>query len=49
MSILISGLAFPAEPFEMLAAKAAILAGSVSAAVIGMIYMTVACKKAKRP
>lgn len=48
MSILISGLAFPAEPFEMLAAKAAILAGSVSAAVIGMIYMTVACKKAKR-
>lgn len=49
MSILISGLAFPAEPFEMLAAKAAILAGSASAAVIGMIYMTVACKKAKRP
>ena len=49
MSILISALAFPAEPFEMLAAKAAILAGSVSAAVIGMIYMTVACKKAKRP
>lgn len=49
MSILISGLAFPAEPFEMLAAKAAILAGSVSAAVIGVIYMTVACKKAKRP
>ena len=49
MSSLISGLAFPAEPFEMLAAKAAILAGSVSAAVIGMIYMTVACKKAKRP
>ena len=49
MSILISGLAFPAEPFEMLAAKAAILAGSVSAAVIGMIYMTVACIKAKRP
>lgn len=49
MSILISGLAFPAEPFEMLAAKAAILAGSVSAAVIGMVYMTVACKKAKRP
>lgn len=49
MSILISGLAFPAEPFEMLAAKAAILAGSVSAAVIGMVYMTIACKKAKRP
>lgn len=48
MSILISGLAFPAEPFEMLAAKAAILAGSVSAAVIGMGYMTLACKKAER-
>lgn len=46
MSILISGLAFPAEPFETLAAKAAILAGSVSAAVIGMAYMAFACKKA---
>lgn len=45
MSILISGLAFPAEPFETLAAKAAILAGSVSAAVIGMAYMAFACKK----
>ena len=29
----------------MLAAKAAILAGSVSAAVLGMIYMSVVCKK----
>lgn len=47
MSILISGLAFPAEPFETLAAKAAILAGSVSAAVIGMAYMAIACKKAE--
>ena len=47
MSILISGLAFPVEPFEMLAAKAAILAGSASAAIIGMGYMTLACKKAE--
>ena len=45
MSILIAGLAFPAAEFEVLAAKAAILAGSVSAAVIGMIYMSVVCKK----
>lgn len=48
MSILISGLAFPAEPFEMLAAKAAILAGSVSSAVIGMVYMSLACKKGSK-
>ena len=47
MSILISGLAFPVEPFEMLAAKAAILAGSASAAIIGMGYMALACKKAE--
>ena len=39
MSILISGLAFPAEPFELLAAKAAILCGSVTAAVLGMLVM----------
>ena len=45
MSILIAGLAFPAAEFEVLAAKAAILAGSVSAAVIGMIYMSIVCKK----
>ena len=45
MSILISGLAFPGAEFEMLAAKAAILAGSVTAAVAGMIYMSVVCKK----
>ena len=32
MSILISGLAFPGDPFNLLAAKAAILAGSVTAA-----------------
>ena len=30
--------------FEVLAAKAAILAGSVTAAVLGMIYMSVICK-----
>ena len=45
MSILISGLAFPGAEFEMLAAKAAILAGSVTAAVVGMAYMSVVCKK----
>ena len=44
MSILISGLAFPTAEFEVLAAKAAILAGSVTAAVLGMIYMSVICK-----
>ena len=44
MSILISGLAFPTAQFEVLAAKAAILAGSVTAAVLGMIYMSVVCK-----
>lgn len=43
MSILISGLAFPTAEFEVLAAKAAILAGSVTAAVLGMIYMSVVC------
>ena len=48
MSILISGLAFPGVEFEMLAAKAAILGGSVTAAVIGMIYMGIVCKKAPR-
>lgn len=45
MSILISGLAFPGAEFEMLAAKAAILAGSVTAAVLGMVYMSVVCKR----
>ena len=40
MSILISGLAFPVEPFELLAAKAAILCGSVTAAVLGMLVMS---------
>ena len=45
MSILISGLAFPVEPFEVLAAKAAILLGSLTAAAAGMVYMHFACKK----
>lgn len=45
MSILISGLAFPVEPFEVLAAKAAILLGSLTAAVAGMAYMHFACKE----
>lgn len=45
MSILISGLAFPAAPAEVLAAKAAILAGSVTAAVIGMVVMRRVCRK----
>ena len=35
---------FPTAQFEVLAAKAAILAGSVTAAVLGMIYMSVVCK-----
>ena len=43
MSILIAGLAFPAAEFEVLAAKAAILGASVTAAVVGMIYMSRAC------
>ena len=49
MSILIAGLAFPTEPYEVLAAKAAILAGSVSAAVLGMTFMSAVCKKRADP
>lgn len=49
MSILISGLAFPTEPYEVLAAKAAILVGSVSAAVLGMAFMSAVCKKKTDP
>ena len=49
MSILIAGLAFPTEPYEVLAAKAAILAGSVSAAVLGMAFMSAVCKKRADP
>ncbi len=45
MSILIAGLAFPAAEFEVLAAKAAILGASVTAAVVGMIYMSRACPR----
>lgn len=43
MSILITGLAFTSET-EVLAAKCAILAGSVAAALIGSIYLLVATK-----
>ena len=45
MSILIAGLAFTQIPAELLAAKTAILAGSVSAALIGLAYMHFACRK----
>lgn len=45
MSILIAGLAFTEIPTELLASKTAILAGSVSAAVLGLIYMHFACKE----
>lgn len=44
MSILIAGLAFTEIPAELLAAKTAILAGSVSAAVIGLAFMAFACR-----
>ncbi|MDM8300657.1 Na+/H+ antiporter NhaA [Collinsella tanakaei] len=44
MSILIAGLAFTEIPAELLAAKTAILAGSVSAAVIGLAFMALACR-----
>lgn len=43
MSILIAGLAFTQIPAELLAAKTAILAGSVSAALIGLAFMHFAC------
>ena len=45
MSILIADLAFTQIPAELLAAKTAILAGSVSAALIGLAYMHFACRK----
>lgn len=44
MSILISGLAFTEIPSELLAAKTAILAGSVTAAALGLAYMHVVCR-----
>ncbi len=44
MSILIAGLAFEAES-EVLAAKCAILAGSVVAAIVGSVYILLATKK----
>ena len=48
MSILISGLAFTEIPAELLASKTAILAASVSAALIGLAYMHVVCRGKKR-
>ena len=45
MSILIAGLAFTEIPAELLAAKTAILVGSISAALIGLIYMHFVCHK----
>lgn len=47
MSILMSGLAFPTAEtsMELLAAKAAILAASVTSAVVGMVFMSRVCKK----
>lgn len=44
MSILIAGLAFTEIPAELLAAKTAILCGSISSAIIGLIYMHLVCK-----
>lgn len=43
MSILISGLAFPTASLRFWR-QGRILAGSVTAAVLGMIYMSVVCK-----
>ncbi|WP_293673833.1 Na+/H+ antiporter NhaA [uncultured Parolsenella sp.] len=48
MSILIAGLAFAVES-EVLAAKCAILAGSVVAAVVGSVFILVATKKPEGP
>lgn len=48
MSILIAGLAFTVES-EVLAAKCAILAGSVVAAVVGSVFILVAAKKPEGP
>lgn len=48
MSILIAGLAFTVES-EVLAAKCAILAGSVVAAVVGSVFILVATKKPEGP
>lgn len=42
MSILIAGLAF-ADPAEVLAAKSAILAGSVVAATLGLVFVVLFC------
>ena len=47
MSILIAGLAFT-DPTEVLAAKVAILSGSVIAAVIGCVYILLTGRKAPK-
>ena len=47
MSILISGLAFP-DPNEVMAAKCAILAGSVVAGALGVAYVRIACAVRER-
>ena len=44
MSILIAGLAFE-NPTDILAAKCAILAGSVVSSVIGIIFVNIRCKR----
>ncbi len=44
MSILIAGLAFE-DPTHILAAKCAILAGSVVSSIIGIIFVNVRCKR----
>ncbi len=42
MSILIAGLAF-SDPSEVIAGKCAILTGSVTAAILGLVYVRMAC------
>lgn len=44
MSILISGLAF-SDPQLVMAAKCAILAGSVTSALLGILFVRIACKE----
>lgn len=44
MSILISGLAF-VDPAEVMAAKCAILAGSLTSGVLGVVFVRVACRR----
>ncbi len=48
MSILIAGLAFE-DPTYVLAAKCAILAGSVVSSVLGIIFVNIRCKRKDTP